>query len=302
MKNDFIPLSSDKIAKYAKLRLFKKESDGRYTLFKLKGEPFNKKASQNLDLFLHIEDKADYISSRQKDYSGKIKSYFMAGDISVVRNELASIVSDTLDTPTDKTLKGLGDTVDSVIDEIVDSPAIMETLIDFSLNDYSTAFHIINVMAFTASYCFQNNYSIEKTKEYSTAALLHDAGKNSIIDNILKKPGALTDEEFTIMKSHAQNGGDLLQKAGFSEIIYRTALEHHEKLDGSGYPNGITDISIPAQLIGIIDCYEALTNHYRPYKKGMSSSETSEIIKKDVEKGKVSKELFQSFVMSRVKG
>ncbi|MCP4374139.1 MAG: diguanylate cyclase, partial [Deltaproteobacteria bacterium] len=80
--------------------------------------------------------------------------------------------------------------------------------------------------------------------------------------------------------------------------IALTALQHHEKLDGSGYPHGITSTKGTAQIIGFIDCYEALTNDDRPYRNAMSPFKTLKLMKRDVESDKFSKKLFEKFAYS----
>ena len=75
-------------------------------------------------------------------------------------------------------------------------------------------------------------------------------------------------------------------------------MEHHEKLDKSGYPNGKGNMSDISQIIGIIDCYEALTNDDRPYRSAMAPYDALNIIKKDVVEGKFRKEVFEKFTYS----
>jgi HD-GYP domain-containing protein (c-di-GMP phosphodiesterase class II) len=78
------------------------------------------------------------------------------------------------------------------------------------------------------------------------------------------------------------------------------ALQHHEKLDGRGYPNKLTQISEVSQVIGFIDCYEALTNDDRPYRSAMDPLKALRLIKKDVEAGKFDKKIFEKFAYSLV--
>ena len=82
--------------------------------------------------------------------------------------------------------------------------------------------------------------------------------------------------------------------------ICSVALEHHEKLDGSGYPRGKRQISEVAQIVGIIDCYEAITNNERPYRGAMLPIDTLNVIKNDVESGKFNRDIFENFAKSLV--
>lgn len=102
------------------------------------------------------------------------------------------------------------------------------------------------------------------------AAPMHDVGKIGIPDYILLKPGKLTGEEFEIMKGHARIGHEILKESG-SEILRagaEVALYHHEKFDGSGYPNGLAGEAIPlfGRIVAVADVFDALTSE-RPYKK-----------------------------------
>jgi len=116
---------------------------------------------------------------------------------------------------------------------------------------------------------------------------LHDVGKLSIKDSILMKPGALSEDEFDEMKTHAQSGVEIIRKIdkGSSESTFLQYAEimagtHHERWDGSGYPNGLAgeEIPLPGRLMSIIDVYSALTNE-RPYKNAFTHDQAVEIIK-----------------------
>lgn len=108
----------------------------------------------------------------------------------------------------------------------------------------------------------------------ASSACLHDIGKISTPDQILNKPGKLTKEEFEIMKQHTTNGCEILKRipdimdAGVYSYAYDICRHHHEKWDGRGYPDGLSgdDISIWAQVVSLVDVYDALTSE-RVYKK-----------------------------------
>ena len=119
------------------------------------------------------------------------------------------------------------------------------------------------------------------------SAQLHDLGKIAISDTILNKPGKLTVEEFEIMKTHAQIGMDAIcrmesttHNSSFLKYAKMFAGTHHEKWDGSGYPNGLsgTDIPLEGRLLAIADVYDALVSA-RPYKEPLSAAQAAEIIK-----------------------
>ncbi len=300
IKSDFIPIDKSYLSQYEDLRLFNLKDD-KMNLFKLKGETIDEQKMLSSDLYIHIDDKVEYIQKEQKKFERKIKVNLEMGNTDNLRIGLTSIMKETLNIPTEKTLSGLSETVNVLVDEISKIPHLIDTLLEFSMLDYSTAVHSINVMAFTLAYCVYNDLSDDYTKQISLGALLHDTGKSGVLESILQKRESLTSNEYEEMKLHVLKGYDILKSSNFSEIILNAELEHHERLDGSGYPNGVKDISFEGQLIGIIDCYEALISHYRPYKKGVPTFETAEIIMKDVELGKYNRDIFLKFIQSRKK-
>jgi HD-GYP domain-containing protein (c-di-GMP phosphodiesterase class II) len=105
----------------------------------------------------------------------------------------------------------------------------------------------------------------------SYAAIFHDLGKINVIDEILKKPAKLTDEEFEYIKKHPADGEALIKNTFLKESAL-AILQHHERLDGSGYPNGLKDdeICLEAKIIAVVDTYDAMTSD-RPYRKGIDN-------------------------------
>lgn len=113
------------------------------------------------------------------------------------------------------------------------------------------------------------------------ATPMHDIGKIGIPDSILLKPGPLTPEEWTIMRSHSEMGASLLKGSSSPYLVMgaEIALHHHENWDGSGYPGGLRgeEIPLPARIMAICDRYDALRGA-RPYKPGFSHAETMKIL------------------------
>lgn len=111
------------------------------------------------------------------------------------------------------------------------------------------------------------------------AALLHDMGKLAIPEFILNKPGKLTAREFSVMKTHAAVGADLLSSIQFPYPVVPIVRHHHENWDGTGYPDGIrgADIPIGARVLSVVDCYDALTSD-RPYRPAMTAEDALEIL------------------------
>lgn len=115
------------------------------------------------------------------------------------------------------------------------------------------------------------NLSSEQLNVLEIAALFHDVGKIGISDEVLNKPGKLTDEEFNQIKEHPSIGVDILKTIDFLDNALPMILHHHEKYNGNGYPSGISGEAIPfeSRIICVADSYDAMTSD-RPYRKGMA--------------------------------
>ena len=163
--------------------------------------------------------------------------------------------------------------------------------------DGTTGEHIKNtsyyVEKFIDALVEQGIYKEELTKEFVSyikkAAPLHDIGKITISDLILQKPGSFTDCEYEIMKGHAKAGQQVILKnmttvvdQRFVEVASDIAAYHHEKWNGTGYPEGLKETAIPlsARIVSLADVLDALVAT-RPYKEGMSVEEALTIMKKD---------------------
>lgn len=113
------------------------------------------------------------------------------------------------------------------------------------------------------------NMSKAKLTNLGYAAGFHDIGKINVPDEILNKPGKLTNEEFEYIKRHPADGADIIENT-FLKDCALAILQHHERLDGSGYPNKLKgdEISLEGKIIAVVDTYDAMTSD-RPYRKGM---------------------------------
>ena len=129
-----------------------------------------------------------------------------------------------------------------------------------------------------------------------TGGLLHDIGKVAVPERILHKPGRLTDEEYEIVKAHPVTGWEICKDLRSAHPYLPHIRHHHERHDGSGYPDGLAGDAIPlgARIMGIADVFDALTSA-RPYRDGMSPERAFEILKEENEKGMWNPEVFRAF-------
>jgi putative nucleotidyltransferase with HDIG domain len=304
MPSEMIRARKSQLIFYRDVELYKKNIGEGFVLYKPAGMTLQDMRIQEemhpSVLYIKQKDKTQGIQEAQKGFNKILKADLKSGNSEKVKETVVTIVEETLTEPRAGSLEGVSETVGILVSDYSKNSDVLKHLIDLSRTDYSTVLHSINVMAFALGFAFFLNYSQDEAKLLGLSALLHDVGKTKINTDILTAPRKLTDEEFEEMKSHTTVGYNILRNCRFNDgDISLSALEHHEKLDGSGYPNNKTKINRAAQIIGIIDCYEALTNDDRPYRKSMEAFNTlKQIIGKDVKSGKFSKDLYSKFVRS----
>lgn len=147
-----------------------------------------------------------------------------------------------------------------------------------------TGGHIKRISTMMYNFALKNNFSYGEAELIKLASTMHDIGKVSIPNTILRKPESLTLDEYNIMKQHTENGYRILNESELEElkVAAEIALYHHERYDGKGYPKGLSGKNIPlrARMMAIIDVYDAVS-HNRCYKKGLSADETLLIIKEN---------------------
>ncbi len=149
------------------------------------------------------------------------------------------------------------------------------------LRDSPTAGHSYRVALYSLKIAAELGVSEQELKTLSMGAWLHDIGKLAIPDSILLKPGALSEDEWYIMRSHAQIGYNLVKGIPFLAEAAEIVLAHHERCDGTGYPRGLkgTEIPMGARIFAVADTMDAMTSD-RPYRAAFSFSEACEEIRR----------------------
>jgi HD superfamily phosphohydrolase YqeK len=156
----------------------------------------------------------------------------------------------------------------------IDKPLLKSLLIMADIieaRDPYTGGHVWRVSQFAKLLATKIGLPEEEIIKISIAAYLHDMGKVGIPDDILKKAGSLTDDEYAVIKTHPSMGSKLLSAHPLAEMVTSAANDHHERMDGKGYPRGLRSeqISLVARIVSIADAFDAMTST-RPYRKGMS--------------------------------
>jgi energy-coupling factor transport system substrate-specific component len=148
------------------------------------------------------------------------------------------------------------------------------------MKDKYTNGHSTRVAEYTALLARELGYDEDTVEKYYNIALMHDIGKIGIPASVLNKDGKLTDEEYAIIKSHAEKGYNVLKNISIMPELATGAGAHHERPDGKGYPNGLKGDEIPrvAQIIAVADTFDAMYSN-RPYRKRMNFEKAVSIIK-----------------------
>lgn len=177
--------------------------------------------------------------------------------------------------------KDMSAVVEDIVQEILKNSDLVLNMVDLKTCDDYTFFHSTNVAILSVVIGVELGFARKDLYELCLAGLLHDIGKTCIPDPILNKPGPLTHQEYELVKMHPSEGYDIIKKK--MPLIpvrsYIGILQHHERMDGSGYPNGLVGdkISLFGKILAIADVYDALTSD-RPYRKGWVPSEGLEYL------------------------
>lgn len=206
---------------------------------------------------LGYNGRQEYIQAHYKD---------MLDDFISVSNSLVCSTSDSV-----ADIEGLIKKISCFLSKKRNYHDVFAMLQDVYAVDNGTFVHSLNVALICYVFAGWLGFSKAEQRTATLCGLFHDVGKVSISEDIIKKPGKLTDDEREGMKKHTVNGYNLLVSSGERNMhVCNAALMHHERMDGSGYPYGLkgTQIDKFARIVAIADVYDALTAE-RTYRKAL---------------------------------
>lgn len=172
-------------------------------------------------------------------------------------------------------MENVAPVVQNITESILRNSGAMLSLMRIKTKDDYTFLHSVSVCTLLVAFCRSRGMDEDTIYQAGVGGLLHDTGKAQVPDAILNKPGRLTDEEFAVIKRHPRDGYDFLrQTSEIGAIPLDITLHHHERRDGSGYPEmqNAAEISELAQMAAIVDVYDAITSD-RCYHKGMPAAD-----------------------------
>ena len=163
--------------------------------------------------------------------------------------------------------------------------------------DDNTSSHSLNVTRYSMLLGEHLGLDEEELRALSQGALMHDLGKIGIPDNILKKPGGLDESEFEIIKQHPMMTSEILDTLETSDHFAAIARSHHERWDGTGYPDGLNgeDIPLLARIVAIADAWDAMTSN-RVYRDAMNENIALDIFEREQDSGQWDPYLVGKFI------
>lgn len=289
----FIPVSiaTLSISKVADFRLFiRRRPDDPFQLYRDRDYPIRPSDLEKLfndgvkNLYVTLDDHERYQTYLRENFVAVLNDDRLPGSErcdclnEVVRCTLAEAFASG---DHDQTVATAKDLAFQTVDMISRGDVTASELLNVMDHDYHTFTHSANVSYYCVLLARELGISSpDELSQIATGAILHDLGKLSIPEAILKKPGKLEDKEFHEIKRHPSEGFLLLSKRddlNFAQLMM--VYQHHERIDGSGYPVGVSgsDIHPWAQICAVADVYEALTSN-RPYRPGMPAETAMEIV------------------------
>lgn len=289
---------------YRSIPLYRKNSVGKLVTFKKRGVTltemgYTDKTLPN-DIYALRADKLSAVGEVQDVMTQQVLKAALSGDSAMAKYIVVQLVEEVFADPRSGNLESLGSVVKTLITAYADNRSSLVQLALIADMDYSTAMHSVNVAALVVAFCLHQEYPQERILAFGLGALLHDLGKLFIDPEIVKAQRKLTEEEFRQIRKHPIMGLAHIDEDRFPPVVSQAIGEHHEKIDGSGYPFGLRDVSYVGQVVGLVDCYEALTSDERVYRKPMSPLDTLSLLKGDMKAGKFSAEVFEQFAYSLV--
>lgn len=155
-----------------------------------------------------------------------------------------------------------------ITNKLICEPKIAPLMEQLRWHSDKTFVHSMNVAFITVQMGLNRNFKKERLENMARGALLHDIGKLHVDKEILASDKILTGDEYDIIKKHPEEGCNIIKELGFSPIVSDIIRHHHEKNDGSGYPDGLesAEISIEVNLVSVADVWDAMTSE-RAYKQ-----------------------------------
>lgn len=240
------------------------------------------KLADDISLFNFLN--TDVTIDKLLDFLNKNKSNYNPMYIDILLSDKGlNILNNVINKSYNEKIENFGDDILVSKLDLINYAHCIAFILDFKCE--VTSIHSQTVALFSLLIANEFNLDNNTIIDIQIASLLHDIGKLGIDDKILKKPGKLTNTEFNIMKNHVKYTYDILSNLGNNRIL-NIASNHHEKLNGNGYPKSISNLSLPERIVCVADIFAALTQK-RSYKDCFDKERTIDILKNLAKNGEV---------------
>ena len=265
-------------------------------------------------LFIRREDAMHEVRSLQKEMDRELDNMLDRGSSSAL--EAHDLVVDYLElaadglleislshgkdpTQTAEVLHSVKGMTNKVVLQCLDNETFLETMLAVARKDFNVFQHSVHLAMYAILYSTHNGYLVQDLQPFVLSAMLHDIGMVFLPDEILKSTRVFTDNEFGEMEKHPKAGHAVLRDAFDDSRVARVALEHHERLDGSGYPIGHNDLHEWSQIVAIFEIFDGMVG-WRPHRKAPGPIEAIQVLVQMAKDGALARPLVESFCTSLV--
>lgn len=289
------------------MKRYGKNSEERFVLYRKKSIPFTEQNRNTLtdhgteELYIDTSDKKEYQLYLETNLESIIadESVPLEEKSSIAYTCATGLVEDLLENPrSGEHIHRSKEVISNLTTYLLGESDAFFSLLATTSFDYYTYTHSVNVSVFGIALAHRlGRYSADEINTMGSGLIVHDIGKSLMDQSILNKPGKLSEREWGIMKEHPENGVMLLRETGLtSEEALIIVENHHEKLDGSGYPHGLQGDAIHpyARIAAVADIFDALTTK-RSYKPAEGSFPALRIMRDEMI-DLIDQELFKEFV------
>ena len=302
---DYILVKKSQVHLFEAVPLYYKTKGEEFALYKKSGERLAKdrlKETKYPGLYISSEDREQATKELMAALNMDLAKAIAQSGLVKVKQALGVIVEEALTPGSETAIQALPETIEVLLGAYAKDSNPLEYLTKIAANSSLMVEHTVNVTALTLQYCFFHELTEEATKRLGLAALVHDAGCANIDRRVLETKNRLSEKQFMSYITHPVVGHDMIiVNTDFEVEIPTVALEHHERIDGSGYPHGLMQITADSQLIGLIDSYESLTYRDKTHRKATKPFDSLTLIKDEAMKGKFSKTIFREFASCLVR-
>lgn len=287
---------------FEQVPLYYKIDEQKYSLYKPSGVTISLDRIQEErlpDLYYEKDHFHEANLEIKKHYYKTLQSAIDQQDLKRVYSTLINFNEGVFENPANRRVQIVSDIIELIVQDYLSQKDKYNKFLKNHSDKHSLATHSLRVMFMTLNYCAYKLFSVTHCQSYALAALLHDIGNSLLSEEILYKQKRLNNVEYLALKTHPLLGYVILTENNISDSnVLSAVLDHHERINGSGYPYGKLNVSDCAQVVGIFDSFEMLTNDIRSYRQSMVPIQALSVLKKETDKWYFSESLFKDVAYS----